>query len=224
MVRHKPYLLLVFGLMIFVIGLSQFILTAPLAGPSKAKPKVLIAVADHVLRLEPDYSVKLPSIGRSDPDQINLIAQFPDFRPAGRLNLDKTARQQRIMITLKPIEESRETPPPEERPARLYARYLKPEAAALENGLLQRHFETGSPYESEDLFIAPPDGRAFYARCAHTTQQAEDIDETCFTEMRISGLDVRILFAPEMLAQWQALSDGVRSLIHRALKEGEGAE
>ncbi len=218
---QKISFLLLCGLAIIAILLGNMALTAQSTDQNRPRPKVSFALATHILRIEQDYIFKMPAKARADQDEIHLIAQFPDFRPPGSFNADKANRQNTVMITLKPMDESRGFIAPEDRPSRLYARYLKPEIKALENGLLQRQFEKSSPYESEDLYIAPPDGRDFYARCSRTANQADKINNNCFTEIRLSGLEIRILYAPELLGQWQALGEGVRSLITQALKEGK---
>lgn len=220
MTKQKISFLLLCGMASLVIVLGNMALTKPGSDQNQSRPKVSLALAEQILRLDQGYLLKTNSASRSERDQITLIAQFPDLRPFTHFPNDKDIRQRRVLITLKPIDETRGEIAPEDRPSRLYARYLKAAAGGLENGLLQRRFETGSPYQNEDLFIAPPDGRAFYARCSRPNQQADAIEESCFTELRQSGLEVRILFAPDMLGKWTLLTDGVRALISKAIKEG----
>ncbi len=223
MTKQKISFLLLCGMASLVIVLGNTALTRPGSDQGKPRPKINLAVGGQILHLDQGYLFRTNSPTRSEKDQITLIAQFPDLRPFTQFTTDKEARQRRVLITLKPMDESRGEIAPEDRPSRLYARYLKPATGGLEKGLLQRHFEPGSPYQSEDLFLSPPDGRAFYARCSRPNPQADVIEESCFTEMRHAGLEIRILFAPDMLGQWSLLTDGVRALLNKALKDGANA-
>lgn len=88
--------------------------------------------------------------------------------------------------------------PPADRPAVLYARFLAAEAAPLEGGLIRREFRAGTPYEGEVLFLAPPDGRAFAARCP----ARPDAPEACLAELRFGSLEARMRLRPGDLPRW----------------------
>jgi len=103
--------------------------------------------------------------------------------------------------------------PPADRPARLYARFLSPAATPTAGGLIRREFRSGTPYEGETLYVAGPDGRSFAARCAPATPGA--LPETCLSEMRIDGFDVRLRLAPDALAYWRAVVEGLRAVLGR---------
>ena len=76
-----------------------------------------------------------------------------------------------------------------------------------------RRFEAGSPYDREELYIAPPEGRTFYARCMRPIQPPDGLPESCISEFRQGGLDIRVRFNPELLPHWSQLTEGVRGLV-----------
>jgi hypothetical protein len=98
---------------------------------------------------------------------------------------------------------------PAERPAVLYARFVSPDASRSDGGLIRRRFRNGTPYEGEDLFVAPPDGRGFWARCP-SAQVEGDSSGRCLSEMRVGGRDVQLRFAPALLSRWELLAGAVR--------------
>ncbi|KAA2237049.1 hypothetical protein [Salinarimonas soli] len=100
--------------------------------------------------------------------------------------------------------------PPAERSALLYARFLSPVAASAEGGLIRREFRPGTPFEGEILYLAPPDGRAFAARCLPVRMGAAR--ETCLAEIRSGAADITIRLAPEHLGSWQAVTRGLQRL------------
>ena len=98
---------------------------------------------------------------------------------------------------------------PADRPAVLYGRFVSVEASAGAGGLIRRRFRDGSPFEGEDLFVAPPDGRAFWARCP-TPARAAGAPGRCLTEMRLGDADVQIRFSPALLPRWETLRAALR--------------
>jgi hypothetical protein len=105
---------------------------------------------------------------------------------------------------------------PSERPQDLYGRFLEPDTWQNPGGLLLRRFQAGSPYDDEEIYLAPPDGRAFTARCRKPTRSAErlvDIGEACLWRYRRDGADIQVRFSPELLPDWEALSAGVRQRV-----------
>ncbi len=102
---------------------------------------------------------------------------------------------------------------PSERPVALYARFLLPMASSGEGGLIRRDFKPGSPFEGETLHLAPPDGRAFAARCPQA--RTGTVRETCLAEIRAGGSDIQVRLAPEHLAHWSAVTRGLERLAGR---------
>lgn len=158
-------------------------------------------------------------------DRLDLAATFPDFRPAGEVRgalteaalVDRSART--IFVTITPDDKSLE---PSERPARLYAPFLEPLGFDQPAGLLLRRFQHGSPYAGEDLYLTPPEGRAFWARCQTPGAKAGQnaVQEPCFTEMRVDGLNLTVRFSPVLLPQWERLREGVGGLMSRLRQRG----
>lgn len=107
---------------------------------------------------------------------------------------------------------------PAERLPRLYARFLVAEAGSHPGGLIVRRFEAGSPYQHEELFLAPPEGRLFTARCLRPRQPHDGLPNTCIAQIRMAGLDVRLRFSPTQLENWETLMSGVRGLIQSQLR------
>ena len=97
---------------------------------------------------------------------------------------------------------------PAERPSVLYARFVAAEARSAPGGLIRRRFRDGTPFEGEDLVVAAPDGRAFWARCA--TSGSRNEGASCLTEMRFGDTDVQVRFSPALLPRWELLASGVQ--------------
>jgi hypothetical protein len=139
-------------------------------------------------------------------ERLSFIVSYPTFAPVA----SKQRRDEFVFLTVTPKEEGLE---PRERPAKLYARFLTAETLDGPSGLVLRHFEQGSPYDSEELFIAPPDGRAFFARCPKPETGAPG--EGCISVFRQGGLDVELRYTPALLENWDALQDGARALLSK---------
>ncbi len=99
---------------------------------------------------------------------------------------------------------------PAERAPLLYARFLAPSAVPSPGGLIRREFRAGSPFDGETLHLAPPDGRAFAARCLEPRPGLAR--ETCLAEIRAGATDIQLRLAPEHLAHWQAVTRGLTRL------------
>lgn len=112
-----------------------------------------------------------------------------------------------VLVRIAPREEA---VGPAERAAQLYARFLSPAAASGEGGLIRREFRAGTPFEGETLHLAPPDGRAFAARCVERAPGGAR--ETCLAEIRTGAADLRLRLAPEHLGHWQAVVRGLQRL------------
>jgi len=148
-------------------------------------------------------------------ERLAFVATFPDFgpRPPRSAPGGRASRQgELVFVTVTPKDEALE---PAERPSRLYARFLEAEAFVGPGGLVMRRFEKGSPYDLEQLYIAPPEGREFFARCPKTQDGASGAEEPCLFLFRVDGLDVELRFAPALLEQWEALTEGARGFLAR---------
>ncbi|WP_457795719.1 hypothetical protein [Methylocystis sp. S23] len=138
-------------------------------------------------------------------DRLSFIVSYPGFKPIAAKD---RAAFPAVAMTLTPKDEGLD---PRERPAKLYARFLTPETLEGPSGLVLRRFEQGSPYDLEDLLVAPPDGRDFFARCPKS--EAGATGEACISMFREGGLDVELRYPPALLEHWETLYAGAHALI-----------
>jgi hypothetical protein len=154
-----------------------------------------------------------PRTGTSE--RIDLVALFPEMHPAGippATTTALTAQDSRRLVFVA-ILRGDGVLDPSERPQELYGRFLEPDTWQNPGGLLLRRFEAGSPYEDEELFIAPPDGRVFAARCRKPGKGTESIGEACLWRFRQAGADVQVRFSVDILPQWEPMAMGVGRLL-----------
>jgi hypothetical protein len=148
-------------------------------------------------------------------ERIDLLTLFPEMNAAGippATTTALTAQDPRRLVFVA-ILRGDGVLDPSERPQELYGRFLQPDTWQNPGGLLLRRFEAGSPYEDEELFIAPPDGRVFAARCRKPGKGAESIGEACLWRFRQAGADVQVRFSVDLLPQWEAMAMGVGRLL-----------
>jgi hypothetical protein len=75
-----------------------------------------------------------------------------------------------------------------------------------------RRFEPGSPYELELLYLAPPEGRDFFARCPR--RDAGFLGSApCLWALRWKNLDVEARFSAALLRDWEELARGLRAFL-----------
>jgi hypothetical protein len=148
-------------------------------------------------------------------ERIDLVVQFPEMTAAGIPPATTTAlaAQDPRRLVFVAILRGDGVLDPSERPQELYGRFLEPDTWQNPGGLLLRRFEAGSPYEDEELFMAPPDGRVFAARCRKPGKGTEGIGEACLWRFRQAGADVQVRFAVELLPQWEAMAMGLGRLL-----------
>lgn len=162
------------------------------------------------LRVEPAYVRDSEDRRGGALDRLDIAARFPNFAPAG----GGSARADDNLVFIR-LEEADASLAPEERAAKLYVRFLETEQWSNPGGLAMRRFEPGSPYEHEELYYTPPEGRLFAARCTRPRQPPDGLAETCLFDLRINGVDAHVRFSPELLAEWERLSRGARALVER---------
>ena len=173
--------------------------------PDDSSP-VRLAVAGVALRVDPRLARAVADLANPAPQELDLVLAMPDFSPAGP-RASSMPLEKLVFLTLRQQDEKVE---PRDKPAKLYARFLSPAIEVHPAGLIVRGFEPGSPYDGEQIYMTPPEGRAFWARCAAATAQ---LPATCISEARIAGLDMRLRFKPEMLAEWEAMTTGAVRLV-----------
>jgi hypothetical protein len=149
------------------------------------------------------------------PDRLSFVAVAPDFAAPQKPSADPRRRAaeeldpMRVFVTLAPREEALD---PAERPSRLYARFLESDVWGGPGGLVMRRFERGSPYELELLYLAPPEGRDFFARCPR--RDAGFLGSApCLWALRWKNLDVEARFSAALLRDWEELARGLRAFL-----------
>jgi len=154
-------------------------------------------------------------------DRLALIARFPDFAPLGPQDKAQAVRAPAsrpaplVFLTLSTKDDGVD---PAERPLALYARFFEEEVADGPGGLILRQFERDSPYDLEQIYLAPPDGRAFFARCPKSAEARPGVTTPmCLTLLRVGDIDVELRYAPGLLSNWDALARGARALVSKFL-------
>jgi hypothetical protein len=151
-------------------------------------------------------------------ERLAFVIRFPDFStpraPAGA-DAERGAAPEPdptdIFIVVAPKDEAID---PAERPSKLYARFLESDVFSAPGGLMLRRFETDSPYELEQLYLAPPDGAVFFARCPK--REAGFMGAApCLWALRRGPLDVEVRFSPTLLEHWSRLAEGVQAFLRR---------
>ncbi len=158
-----------------------------------------------------------------DPDRIDLVALAPDFTPgaadprglpaAGET--DAKGRNQ-IFLSIEPAPKDdgrASTVSPAER----YGPFLAAEAQVTQGGLLRRRFEDHSPFAGEDLYLSPPDGEEFSARCERPKIPSDGLPNTCTSEFRIEDLSIEARFDPVWLGDWRRLRANAQLLVRDAM-------
>jgi hypothetical protein len=148
-------------------------------------------------------------------DRLELAAFFPDFAPAGDLNdivssTDLDERHEKLVFVT--VTEADQALDPADRPAKLYARFLDPDAWSQPGGLIARGFVSGSPFEGEELYFTAPEGRQFAARCGRPDPRRTTAN-FCIEDFRLDGLDVELRFSANLLSEWEKLTGGARGLL-----------
>jgi hypothetical protein len=95
---------------------------------------------------------------------------------------------------------------PDVRLRTIYPRYLDPSGVTDRDGLIVRAFRNGSPYSSEDLFVAKTPGLA--ARCSRDATTPG----MCLSERRVGGADLTFRFPRQWLTQWRDVADAMDRL------------
>jgi hypothetical protein len=199
--------LIVLGLALFGAGLGFVLFWWTSQPAATAREPIPVTIGNASFALPPAYvrDGALPRPGAQE--RVDLVLRFPELTPIQR---GETGPAVFVAILREDgvIDPSR-------RVLEIYGRFLEPDIWRNPGGLLLRRFTADSPYGDEELFISPPDGGAFSARCRkpQAPGRGSDIGEACLWRFRAGGADVQVRFAPELLPQWEALSEGVRARI-----------
>lgn len=175
---------------------------------------VEVTVGPSRLRLDPAYLRRQEDRDGGRMSELTLAASFDSFRPAPPIGPLRPGMMQAdpdlIVMTVRPADPALA---PADRTAKLYARFLESDTWSNPGGLVMRRFTRNSPYASEELYIAPPDGRRFAARCIRPIQPHDGLPDTCIAQTRVENLDIDIRFPPDLLVDWDRLLRGVQGLV-----------
>lgn len=170
--------------------------------PARSSSSVSIAIGGTAFIL-PSPWVHSRSRAADGREQAELVAPWADLADPSP---QPGASEQLIFVTLTPADA---VLAPSERPANLYARFVSASALPSDGGLIRREFRDGTPFEGETLFVAPPDGRAFSARCA-LAAEGDRAGANCLAEFRLGQVDVQMKFPTPLLAHWAVLTGSLR--------------
>ncbi len=152
--------------------------------------------------------------GAAADNRLNVVMRYPDMAPPDAKSHADAANL--VFLSIMPADGEMD---PTQRIQDLYGRFFEPDAWRNPGGLLMRRFQAGSPYEDEELYLAPPEGREFAARCRKAGRNgdraAELVGETCLWRFRRGGADILVRFSPERLPDWATISSGVRGRLER---------
>lgn len=125
-----------------------------------------------------------------------------------------------LLMALTPADTA---PDAAERPRLLYSRFLTGDVWTNPGGLVMRRFQDNSPYHGEDLYVAPPDGRSFAARCPRPDAPSASPAVLCLWEFRQGGMDAAISFEPAHLTRWEEIRDAARATLAAMQRRGQSA-
>lgn len=215
--RHWPALAGIAGIAAALIGFVLIPLRSP---PGLTAPKpVILHIGKSTLELDANYLRRGAQRAGGHLERADLIVQWPDFRPAQLVVRDAegspapASAANHLLIHIRAAEGA----DPARHTANLYGRFLDGDAWTSGDGLVMRRFKTNSPYPDEELFISPPDGQEFAARCPRQDVEGA-VHGRCLVQMRIAQVDITVNFDAMLLNEWHAMRDGVLNLIARAIR------
>jgi hypothetical protein len=207
-------LLFLFALLVVGLGAAIYGVSRPRGTAERATVEADIGDAHFSYRAA--YARDPATAAGGLADRLAFIVKFPNFEPLGaatprgaRASLTERS-DEAVFITIAQADEAVD---PANRPALLYSRFLEGDASAGPGGLIARKFESGSPFELEQLYLAPPDGRVFFARCPRLRGSEDALLDMCLWVFRTRSLDVELRFAPTLLEHWEILVDKARALL-----------
>jgi hypothetical protein len=184
----------------------------PTWGPdaSSAPERLPVSVGGTLFNV-PTKAVRMKIQRHSGPqERVDLSFVFPSLEaPEAPKHLSADSVEEmvqpidRIFLS---IAAHHDTLPPDARVRTIYPRYLEQATIPAQDGLTMRAFRDGTPYSSEDLFIANTPDLA--ARC---TRDAA-IPGMCLSERRIDGADLTFRFPRSWLTQWREVANAMDRL------------
>jgi len=193
------------------IALIAYLLWPTFAPDASSLPDRLpISIGGTVFNV-PTAAIRMPIQRHSGTQEgINLSFAFPSLEPAetpqhpGAGGIEPAI--QPVDLIFLSIAAHHDELAPEIRLQAIYPRYLEQASTPGRDGLTMRAFRDGTPYGSEDLFVA--NTPALSARC---TRDAA-VPGMCLSERRIEGADLTFRFPRDWLARWQEVTDAMDRL------------
>lgn len=195
-----------FGVAFLALGYIAFVLWPRWPEPAiePDAPPLPIVVGGVLFNIAP-AAIRMPVQRRSgEQERIDLAYLWPSLTPpdAGTIQLGE-----RVFVT---IAVSTGTLSPQERIRAIYPRYTEPNPSDAPEGLTRFGFQTGSPYQGEDLIFDTAAPEHFLARCSRKDLTTPG---TCLYERRIGDADLTVRFPRDWLDRWRTVSDGIDRLI-----------
>jgi hypothetical protein len=175
-------------------------------------PALPIVIAGVQFNIEPAAIRQAVQRRPGMQERIDLAYLWPSLKPPtpGLKTIDgqPVDPNERLFVTI----QSADTLPLMERVQTIYPRYLVPQPQPGPEGLTLRGFRNDTPYKGEELVFESQAPERFMARCALTGVRSSG---GCLLERRIGDADIVIRFQRDWLNDWQALAQGIDSLIAR---------
>jgi hypothetical protein len=193
--------LVAIAILLALLGAAAYYARDILLRDDASQPETLsVAIGSRDLTVQRDWL--LGAVTQGEKERISL--RMPLSHLIAHDLVDPGAAIALVFVT------SDDSLPPSERVRQLYSRFLSSEATSTAGGLIRRQFRAGTPYEGETLFLSPPEGRAFAARCP--SGEVASMELTCFAEIRHAGYDIQIQLARRDLAQWEKIVARVKEI------------
>ena len=159
----------------------------------------------------PTQAVRMKVQRHSGPqERVDLSFAYPSLDAAGA---PKHASAETAEATIQPIDRiflsiaaHHDTLAPDVRVRTIYPRYLEKVSTQGDDGMTLRAFRDGTPYSSEDLFVASTP--AMVARCTRDAATPG----MCLSERRVDGADLTFRFPRSWLAQWRDVAGAMDRL------------
>lgn len=178
--------------------------------PARGPGRLPVSVGGALFNV-PTAAIRRKIQRHSGPqERVDLSFTFPSLEPPEapkHVSADTVEEQpqpiNRIFVS---ISAHRDSLAPDMRVRTIYPRYLEQASTPVEDGLVMRAFKDGSPYGSEDLFVAT--NPALTARCTRDAATPG----MCLSERRIDGADLTFRFPRSWLTQWRDVANAMERL------------
>jgi hypothetical protein len=178
--------------------------------PARGPGRLPVSVGGTLFNV-PTAAIRRKIQRHSGPqERVDLAFTFPSLEPPEapkHVSADTVEEQpqpiDRIFVS---IAAHRDSLAPDMRVRTIYPRYLEQAATPLDDGLTMRSFKDGSPYNSEDMFVAA--NPALVARCTRDAATPG----MCLSERRIESADLTFRFPRSWLSQWRDVATAMERL------------